>query len=78
VAEVRPGVWELRVSLGRIPRTGAYDRVTRTFEGSSTGAQRALAKLGAEVTAGTVKVGANGSPEILRQTGRNDSSMNKI
>jgi len=44
--------------LGRNPKTGAYDRVTRTFEGSSTGAQRALAKLVAEVTAGTVKVGS--------------------
>jgi integrase len=58
VAEVRPGVWELRVSLGRNPKTGTYDRVTRTFEGSSTGAQRALAKLVAEVSAGTVKVGS--------------------
>jgi hypothetical protein len=45
VAEVRPGVWELRVSSGRNPKTGTYDRVTRTFEG-------------AEVSAGTVKVGS--------------------
>ncbi len=51
-------MWELRVSLGRNPKTGTYDRVNRTFEGSSTGAQRALAKLSAEVSAGTVKVGS--------------------
>jgi hypothetical protein len=58
VAEVRPGVWELRVAVGRNPKTGLYDRVTRTFEGSSTGAQRALAELSSEATAGTVKVGS--------------------
>ena len=58
LAEVRPGVWELRVSLGRNPKTGAYDRVTRAFHGNSTGAQKALAKLSAEVAAGAVTMGA--------------------
>ena len=57
LAEVRPGVWELRVSLGADPRTGAYDRVTRTFEGTSTAAHRALGKLVADVAAGAVTAG---------------------
>jgi len=56
-AEVRPGVWELRVSLGTSSKPGGYDRVTRTFEGTSTAAHRALGKLVADMAAGGVTVG---------------------
>ncbi len=56
--EVRPGVWELRVSVGRDPTTGSYERVTRMFEGNRTQAQRALSKLVSEASAGAVKVGS--------------------
>lgn len=56
--EVRPAVWELRVSLGRNPTTGSYDRATRTFEGTSTEAHKALARLVAEAEAGNIRMGS--------------------
>jgi integrase len=48
-------VWELRVSLGKSAKTGAYDRATRTFYGNSTQAHQALAKLVGDAAAGQVK-----------------------
>ena len=59
LAEVRPGVWELRVSLGASPRPGGHSRVTRTFEGTGTAAQQALGTLVADAAAGEVTVGTD-------------------
>ncbi len=57
--------------------TGAFDRVTRIFAGNSTDAQRALAKLVADVAAGTVTIGSetmdavfDGWLAYLRRIGR--------
>jgi integrase len=58
LVERQPGVWELRVSLGKSAKTGAYDRATRTFYGNSTQAHKALAALVGEAAAGQVKAGS--------------------
>lgn len=58
--ETRPGVWELRVHVGRDPVTGRRRDVSRTFRGGKRDAERALAKLvgehehtgGSDVTVG--------------------------
>lgn len=48
--QVRPGVWELRVGAGPDPaRPGRYLQVSRTFHGSETKANKALAALVTEV-----------------------------
>lgn len=46
--EKAPGVWELRVSLGRDPLTGKLRQRSRTFRGGTRAADRALAALIAE------------------------------
>ncbi len=43
--EVRPGVWKLRVSLGKDPVTGKYLYVSKTVEGGPRIADKALASL---------------------------------
>ena len=43
--ELRKGVWELRVSLGKDPRTGKYRTVSRTFHGPARAANDALRDL---------------------------------
>ncbi len=45
MAQVRPGVWRLRVYVGRNAETGAPRHVRRTFNGNETAARRALAQL---------------------------------
>lgn len=55
--ELRPGVWQLRVSVGKGP-AGTYERVTRMFEGTSTEAHKALAALVADCAAGRVVAGS--------------------
>jgi hypothetical protein len=47
--ERAPGVWELRVFLGRDPVSGRKEWTSRTFHGSRRGAERALARLVAEL-----------------------------
>lgn len=48
--ERRPGVWELRVHVGRDPSTGRDRYRSRTVHGGKRAADRALAELVAEVT----------------------------
>lgn len=43
--ELRPGVWELRVSLGRDLATGKYKQLSRTYHGDAAGADAALGAL---------------------------------
>ncbi len=52
VRERQPGVWELRVRTGRDPLTGRYGQVSRTVRGGKREADRALARLSAEVAEG--------------------------
>ena len=52
--ERRPGVWELIVQLPRDPTTGRTRQLSRTLECTKREAQRALAALVAEVSAGKV------------------------
>lgn len=40
--QLREGVWELRVSLGRDSGTGKYKQLSRTYHGSAEGADEAL------------------------------------
>ncbi|HSS10432.1 MAG TPA: site-specific integrase [Acidimicrobiales bacterium] len=47
------------MSLGRNAKTGAYDRVTRTFFGNSTEAHKALSQLVAEAARGHVTAGVD-------------------
>jgi integrase len=56
--ERRPATWELIASLGRDPLDGRYRKVSRTVKGTKREAQRALAELVTEVTAGR-ETGAN-------------------
>lgn len=43
--ELRPGVWELRVSLGKDPATGKWRQLSKTFKGGSRAADAALRDL---------------------------------
>lgn len=43
--ELRPGVWELRVSLGKDPATGKWKQLSKTFRGGSRAADAALRDL---------------------------------
>lgn len=43
--QIRPGVWELRVSLGNDPATGKLRQLSRTFHGGSRAADEALRDL---------------------------------
>ena len=43
--ELRPGVWELRVSLGYDPETGKRHQVSKTFHGGARAADAALRDL---------------------------------
>jgi hypothetical protein len=43
--QLRQGVWELRLSLGRDPTTGKYKQLSRTFHGDAAGADEALRAL---------------------------------
>ncbi len=47
--ERTPGVWELRVYLGRHPVTGKRTDASRTFRGGERAAGKALAQLVTEV-----------------------------
>jgi len=52
--ERRPGVWELIVQLPRDPSGARYPQLSRTVRGTKRDAQRALAELVTEVSAGKV------------------------
>lgn len=43
--KLRPGVWELRVSLGKDPATGKYRQISKTFHGPARAADDALRDL---------------------------------
>lgn len=57
--ERSPGVWRLRVFIGRDPVTGNPRQVTRTFRGTKKQADTALAQFVTEVTNGTVPLDAS-------------------
>lgn len=57
--ERSPGVWRLRVFIGRDPVTGNPKQVTRTFRGNKKQADTALAQFVTEVASGTVPVAAS-------------------
>jgi len=44
--EKSPGVWEIRVALGRDPLTGTYQSVSRTVHGGKRKTQEEIARLG--------------------------------
>jgi integrase len=62
--EKRPGTWELRVSAGLDPVSKRYRYVSRTITGTKREAQRALATLVADVSAGR----DGGSSATLKHT----------
>ena len=43
--KLRPGVWELRVSLGKDPATGKYRQISKSFHGPARAADDALRDL---------------------------------
>jgi hypothetical protein len=43
--EKSPGVWEIRVALGRDPLTGRYRSVSRTVHGGKRKAQEEIARI---------------------------------
>ena len=53
--ERRPGVWQLRVYSGLDPVSDRPRQVTRTFRGSETAANKALAKLVSDVSEGKIE-----------------------
>lgn len=53
--EIKPGVWQLRVSLGKDPRTGKYRQSSTTFLGGKQKAQRALEQFAASVPSAQVQ-----------------------
>jgi integrase len=57
--ERSPGVWRLRVFIGRDPVTGNPKQVTRTFRGTKKQSDTALAQFVTEVANGTVPVAAS-------------------
>jgi integrase len=56
--EVRKGVWELRVSLGKDPETGRYVTTSKTFHGGAGGADAALRDMIDQRAPGAEGVGA--------------------
>ena len=50
----RPGVWQVRVSLGRGPRSHRYRYAATTVRGSQRDAQRAAARLVSEAAEGRI------------------------
>ncbi len=57
--ERSPGVWRLRVFIGRDPVTGNPKQVTRTFRGTKKQADTALAQFLSEVTSGSAPLAGN-------------------
>ena len=45
LSERTPGVWEIRVALGRDPLTGRYRTVSRTIHGGKRKAQEEIARI---------------------------------
>ncbi len=65
--ERRPGSWELIVQLPRDPVSGLYKQLTRTVLGNKREAQRALASLVTEVSAGKASSSATTLNHLLVQ-----------
>ena len=65
--EKRPGYWELRVSLGRDPVTGAPRCRSKSLRATKREAQRALAALVTEVDAGRAARSADTVDNLLQQ-----------
>ena len=85
--EIRPGYWQLRVSLGRDPITQKPKYRTRGLRATKREAPRALAQLGTDVTNGKMTLqlipllsrldpAGRQQVEQLIRTGRRDASVN--
>jgi hypothetical protein len=61
----RPGVWELIVQLPRDPTQARARQLSRTVRGTKREAQRALAELIGQVSAGKVSSAATPLSELL-------------
>lgn len=80
--ELRPGVWELRVSLGKDPATGKWKQLSKTFKGGARAADAALRDIiDEQVPARSDGVGATFGQlldEWLEETERLDLSPTTI
>src|SRR4051794_26573469 len=65
--EIRPGYWQLRVSLGRDPITQKPKYRTRGLRGSKREAGRALSQLVADVTNGKAEPSSDSVNALLDQ-----------
>jgi integrase len=65
VREKRPGVWQVRVSLGRDPDTGRYRTLAREIRGTRRDAERAAARLVTEVEDGKASATRGSVADLL-------------
>src|SRR5579864_2662271 len=65
VREKRPGVWQVRVSIGRDPTTGKYRTIAREVRGGRRDAERAAAKLVTEIAEGRASVARCSVADLL-------------
>jgi hypothetical protein len=61
----RPGVWQVRVSLGRDPATRRYRTIAREVPGGRRDAERVAAKLVMEVGEGTATPARSSVGDLL-------------
>lgn len=67
VREKRPGVWQVRVSLGRDPETGKYRTLAREVHGGRRDAERAAARLLTEVSDGRATAARGSVGDLLQR-----------
>lgn len=65
VREKRPGVWQVRVSVGRDPDTGKYRTIAREVHGGRRDAERAAAKLVTEIAEGRASTARGSLADLL-------------
>jgi integrase len=63
--EKRPGVWQVRVSVGRDPTTGKYRTIAREVRGVRRDAERAAAKLVTELAEGRASIARGSVADLL-------------
>lgn len=80
--ERKPGVFELRVFIGKDPQTGKNRQISRTFRGGKTSAKKELARLETEVGAGQHRTSAGTYGQLLdawietrRASGRSETTL---
>lgn len=65
VREKRPGVWQVRVSVGRDPTSGKYRTIAREVRGGRRDAERAAAKLVTELAEGRASIARGTVADLL-------------